>query len=170
MRTPENQRYMENGKLFDGFGVQIFPKKQNLSEEELNRQNIRGYAALIQEAFRLDTKEGLLRQNKDLNPFKTIEIDQTEARNLVEGVEVALNLIPPREQKAIRLYFGLDQLRDSEFITQEAVGKELKDSEGKKEITKARVGQIIEKAKRHLSDPYRAREISKRFPKHNSTI
>lgn len=106
--------------------IELPPRKQNLTEEELNQQNIRGYAALAQELFKIKIVYGapkeILRKNSELDPLKTIGIDQSKSGDLIKGVELALSRLTHRGQQAMILAFALDMPIGSEFISRTELG------------------------------------------------
>lgn len=140
------------------------PQGSKHPEKPLSEINVRGYTALVQEIFLIGIKYGkqkeLLRNNTELDPFKTLRIDRSKTRSLVDSVEAALSTLFPRGQRAIRIHFGLDRSNNSKFLTLEEVGKELKDLEQKKPITKERTRIIIKREMRLLRHPTRSRKIA----------
>ena len=88
-------------------------KKQDLTDEEIAQQNIRGYAGLVQKIFDTSPRHSNGRENlinkPDLDPLRAIGLDSLKTRALIEVVEMALFRINPTDQEIIRLYFGLDK-------------------------------------------------------------
>ena len=68
---------------------------------------------------------------------------------LKEELEVALQSLPEREQKVIRLRFGLE---DGKARTLEEVGQEFS-------VTRERIRQIEAKALRKLRHPQRSKKL-----------
>jgi len=172
MKTPEIYSDL-SGDFFDRrTDKPILPKKQNLSEEELAKQNICGYAALIQEIFGIYSDSEIFNPRRRLNlfrdgiskdPFETIGINQSRARDIVNAVEDTLITISSREQQAIRLCFGLDQ-PNGEFMKDVDIGKLMGSFDNKrKEITGTRVHQIIDSGIAHLRHPARSRRLGRRL-------
>lgn len=100
-------------------------KKQLLSSEELNRQNIRGYAGLVQELW----ADGLvyspknILKNPSIDPLQAIGIDASKTRDLVEGVELVLSTVDPKNAEALRLRFRLDG-QEGSFMAYREIGEQ----------------------------------------------
>ena len=82
-----------------------------------------------------------------------LEISRTELRQKIESVISALT---PREQKIIRLRFGLENKEDGSSYTLEEVGRIFK-------VTRERVRQIEANAVRKLQHPVRSSQLSSFF-------
>ena len=77
-------------------------------------------------------------------------VEELESMLLKEQVDEVLSTLAPREEKVLRLRFGLD---DGKIRTLEEVGKELGG------ISRERVRQIETKALKRLRHPNRSRRL-----------
>jgi hypothetical protein len=133
--------------------------QNNVSKEPLSAINIRGYACLVQEVFRIYgndlgrneyQEKNLLRKGKTLDPFVAIGISCSQAQDLIEVVEEALQKLLPRDREAVRLRFSLDQPNE-EYMPYESIARIIKDSHGERQVTKERARQMVKKGLRWLS-------------------
>ncbi|MBQ1456347.1 MAG: sigma-70 family RNA polymerase sigma factor [Thermoguttaceae bacterium] len=93
----------------------------------------------------------LLADHRQVDPKR--EISRMELRQKIESVISALT---PREQKIIRLRFGLENKEDGSSYTLEEVGRIFK-------VTRERVRQIEANAVRKLQHPVRSSQLSSFF-------
>lgn len=165
--SPENGGGPYNSEISpDVFGGVSLSDPVKSSERSIDKVNIRGYASFVQAMF-FPTyhKEDSLRTNNQLDPFNAIEIDPSKAKDIVKVVEAALGKlasISPRGEQVMRLYFGLDVPKDSDFMSYRDLGKKLTNLTTEEEgITGERVRQVVRRSFQILRHPSRSREIKR---------
>ncbi len=110
-------------------------KATNLTEEA-----VRSLSSLNTEAVRLDhpTRDG--DGNERMERFALAEQEGTDAHTMANSqsadIEAALNSLPPRDAKVLRLYFGLD---DGQPRTLEEIGRMMG-------VTRERIRQLRDRA------------------------
>ena len=82
-------------------------------------------------------------------------LEYTQDRSFREGIDEVLQTLTPREEKVIRLRYGLD---DNKARTLEEVGREFG-------VTRERIRQIEAKAIRRLRHPTRIKRLLQHRPK-----
>ncbi|MGH7525043.1 MAG: sigma-70 family RNA polymerase sigma factor [Gemmatimonadales bacterium] len=106
----------------------------------LTEEAVRSLSSLNTEAVRLDhpTREG--DGNERMERFALAEQEQTDAHTMANSqsadIEAALDSLPPRDAKVLRLYFGLD---DGQPRTLEEIGRMMG-------VTRERIRQLRDRA------------------------
>lgn len=106
----------------------------------LTEEAVRSLSSLNTEAVRLDhpTREG--DGNERMERFALAEQEGTDANTMAnsqsEDIEAALDSLPPRDAKVLRLYFGLD---DGQPRTLEEIGRMMG-------VTRERIRQLRDRA------------------------
>jgi RNA polymerase primary sigma factor len=106
----------------------------------LTEEAVRSLSSLNTEAVRLDhpTREG--DGNERMERFALAEQEGTDANTMANSqsadIEAALNSLPPRDAKVLRLYFGLD---DGQPRTLEEIGRMMG-------VTRERIRQLRDRA------------------------
>lgn len=130
------------------------PNAEEIAERtELPVEKVRKILKISKEPISLETPIGeeedshlgdFIEDKKNLSPIETVV--QSNLQEVVAGV---LNTLTSREEKVIRLRFGIGEKYDH---TLEEVGQEFK-------VTRERIRQIEGKALRKLRHPIRARKL-----------
>lgn len=147
-----NKLVRESRSLVQELGRE--PTAEELAERtELPVDKVRKILKIAKEPISLETPIGeeedshlgdFIEDKKNLSPLETVV-----QRNLHEVVSSVLNTLTPREEKVIRLRFGIGEKYDH---TLEEVGQEFK-------VTRERIRQIEGKALRKLRHPIRAKKL-----------
>ncbi len=130
------------------------PTPEEIAEEmELSVERVREILKISQEPISLETPIGK-EEDSHLGDFiqddnVPVPADAAAFAMLREQLEEVLSTLTEREQKVLRLRFGLD---DGRARTLEEVGKEFK-------VTRERIRQIEAKALRKLRHPSRSRKL-----------
>ncbi len=130
------------------------PTPEEIAEEmDLSVERVREILKISQEPVSLETPIGK-EEDSHLGDFiqddnMPVPADAAAFTMLREQLEEVLDTLTEREQKVLRLRFGLD---DGRARTLEEVGKEFK-------VTRERIRQIEAKALRKLRHPSRSRKL-----------
>ena len=153
MRESENASNSQNSGFSGESSTDIFTANQDtlqdFTQQGTHNQGIKG--SYSKQGDSEENSKGTNLRTDDLaeNTTETTHTDQLTTNDLKEQLDEVLGTLTEREQKVLRLRFGLD---DSRARTLEEVGKEFN-------VTRERIRQIEAKALRKLRHPSRSRKL-----------
>ena len=156
---------MSNSELGEWVNLKGKPGKINKERKQRLDEKLASFGLLLDDLFPIELTDDILDKSKDFEITREVDLklladagaikliespyDGVEHKDLQEQIGSSLYLLTPREEKVIRLHFGLNGEDEHNY-------KEIADS---LKVTQSRIQQIEAKALRKLRRPSRSTNL-----------